>query len=335
MPQRNSTRVFNSGRGRVLSLALVVLTAASQHEPARAAYPEKPVTLIVPFAAGGANNAIARIIAQELTAVLGQSVVVDNRAGAGGALGSDMVAKSAPDGYTILIASSAHAINPSVHTQMPFNTLTDFAPVMQLTKEAPYVVIVGEAQPIRNIKDVIALAKTKSGAVSYASSGNGGAPHLAGALLGHMAGVELTHVPYKGGGPALVDVMRGEVTLYFASLTTALPQIKAGKVRAIAVSSASRSSHLPNVPTIVESGVPGFVIASWYGILAPAKTPQPIVDQLNAALTKVMASPAIQTRLAEQGEEANTGTPDAFNRYIAAETVKFAKIVEVARIPRE
>ena len=313
----------------------IVAIAALAASPSFAAYPEKPITLIVPFAAGGANNAIARIVAQELTSVLGQPVVVDNRAGAGGALGSDLVAKSAADGYTILIASSAHAINPSVHKQMPYNTLNDFATIMQVTKDAPYVVIVGDGQPIQNISDVIALAKAKPGSVSYASSGNGGAPHLAGALLGHLAGVELTHVPYKGGGPALVDVMRGEVTLYFASLTTALPQLKAGKVRAIAVSTAARSTNLPNVPTIAESGIPDFAISSWYGILAPAKTPPAIVAQLNAALAKVLALPAVQARLAEQGEEANIGTPEAFHQKIASEIAKYARIVDVAKIPRE
>ena len=313
----------------------IVAIAALAALPSFAAYPEKPITLIVPFAAGGANNAIARIVAQELTSVLGQPVVVDNRAGAGGALGSDLVAKSAADGYTILIASSAHAINPSVHKQMPYNTLNDFATIMQVTKDAPYVVIVGDGQPIKNIGDVIALAKAKPGSVSYASSGNGGAPHLAGALLGHLAGVELTHVPYKGGGPALVDVMRGEVTLYFASLTTALPQLKAGKVRAIAVSTAARSINLPNVPTIAESGIPDFAISSWYGILAPAKTPPAIVAQLNAALAKVLALPAVQARLAEQGEEANIGTPEAFHQKIASEIAKYARIVDIAKIPRE
>ena len=313
----------------------MLLVACALGTPAFAAYPDKPITLIVPFAAGGANNAIARILAQELSMVLGQSVVVDNRPGAGGALGSDLVAKSAPDGYTILISSSAHAINPSVHVRMPYNTLTDFAAVMQVTRVAPYVVIVGENQPVKTIMDVIALAKAKPGSVSYASSGNGGAPHLAGALLAHMAGVEMTHVPYKGGGPALIDIMRGEVTFYFASLTTALPQIKAGKVKAIAVSTATRSPDLPQVPTIAESGVPGFEIASWYGILAPAKTPPAIIDQLHAALTKVLALPSVQSRLAEQGEAPNIGTPDAFNRFIAAETAKFAKIVEIAKVPRE
>ena len=316
-------------------IAAMLLVACALGTPAFAAYPDKPITLIVPFAAGGANNAIARILAQELSMVLGQSVVVDNRPGAGGALGSDLVAKSAPDGYTILISSSAHAINPSVHVRMPYNTLTDFAAVMQVTRVAPYVVIVGENQPVKTIMDVIALAKAKPGSVSYASSGNGGAPHLAGALLAHMAGVEMTHVPYKGGGPALIDIMRGEVTFYFASLTTALPQIKAGKVKAIAVSTVTRSPDLPQVPTIAESGVPGFEIASWYGILVPAKTPPAIIDQLHAALTKVLALPSVQSRLAEQGEAPNIGTPDAFNRFIAAETAKFAKIVEIAKVPRE
>ena len=316
-------------------IAALLLVVCALGTPAFAAYPDKPITLIVPFAAGGANNAIARILAQELSIVLGQSVVVDNRPGAGGALGSDLVAKSAPDGYTILISSSAHAINPSVHVRMPYNTLTDFAAVMQVTRVAPYVVIVGENQPVKTIMDVIALAKAKPGSVSYASSGNGGAPHLAGALLAHMAGVEMTHVPYKGGGPALIDIMRGEVTFYFASLTTALPQIKAGKVKAIAVSTVTRSPDLPQVPTIAESGVPGFEIASWYGILVPAKTPPAIIDQLHAALTKVLALPSVQSRLAEQGEAPNIGTPDAFNRFIAAETAKFAKIVEIAKVPRE
>ena len=313
----------------------LVIIAALAASPSFAAYPEKPITLIVPFAAGGANNAIARIVAQELTSVLGQSVVVDNRAGAGGALGSDLVAKAAADGYTILIASSAHAINPSVHKQMPYNTLNDFATIKQVTKDAPYVVIVGDRQPIQTISDVIALAKAKPGSVSYASSGNGGAPHLAGALLGHLAGVELTHVPYKGGGPALVDVMRGEVTLYFASLTTALPQLKAGKVRAIAVSTAARSTNLPNVPTIAESGIPDFAISSWYGILAPAKTSPAIVAQLNAALAKVLALPTVQARLAEQGEEVNIGSPEAFHQKITSEIAKYARIVDVAKIPRE
>ena len=331
---KHSARFKSEHRLRlaVLTLAAATLSVAMK---AHAAYPEKPITLIVPFAAGGANNAIARIIAHEMTAALGQTVIVENRAGAGGALGSDLVAKSTPDGYTILIASSAHAINPSVHKQMPYNTLADFVPVMQVTKDAPYVVIVGDQQPIRTIADVIALARAKPGSVSYASSGNGGAPHLAGALLAHLAGVELTHVPYKGGGPALVDVMRGEVTLYFASLTTALPQLKSGKVRAIAVSTAARSPNLANVPTIAEAGVPGFAISSWYGILAPARTPPSVIATLNAALGRVLAVPEVKARLAEQGEESNVGTPEAFHQHIAAEVAKYARIVELARIPRE
>ena len=218
---------------------------------------------------------------------------------------------------------------------MPYNTLNDFATVMQVTKDAPYVVIVSDPLPIRNIGDVIAQAKSKPGSVSYASSGNGGAPHLAGALLAQLAGVELTHVPYKGGGPALVDVMRGEVTIYFASLATALPQLTAGKIRAIAVSTPARSPNLPNVATVAESGVPGFAISSWYGILAPAKTPPAIVAQLNAALAKVLAVPEVKARLADQGEEANVGTPEAFQQQITAEIAKYARIVEVAKIPRE
>ncbi|GAA4323122.1 tripartite tricarboxylate transporter substrate binding protein [Pigmentiphaga soli] len=300
---------------------------------AQAAYPDKPLTLILGYTPGGAADAVSRVIAQELGNELGQQVVVSNRPGGAGVLASDLVAKAAPDGYTLLLVSSANSVNNSIFTKLPYDPATAFAAVMQVTHEASYVMIVSPQSSIHTVADLVSYAKAQSGPISYASAGTGGGPHLAGALLASMAAVPMTHVPYKGGSPAMLDVMRGEVSFYFSSVPTALAQIRGGKVRAVAVSTAQRSTFLPGVPTVAESGMPGFSVSAWYGIVVPAKTPRAVVDKLNAALSKVVASPAVRSQLAEQGEQpAAAQTPEAFQRFMDAETKKYAKVVEIAGV---
>ena len=305
-----------------LLLGLVFALASAQ------SYPTKPIRLVVPFPPGGATDILARDVAQKLTEAWGQSVIVDNRPGAGGNIGSELVAKSAPDGYTLEMGTvGTHAINASLYAKMPYDHVKDFTPVI-LVAGVPNVLVVNPSVPANSVAELIAYAKANPGKLNFASSGNGTSIHLSGELFKVMAGVQITHIPYKGSTPALQDLLAGQVQMMFDNLPPSLPQIKAGKLRALAVTSLTRAPALPDVPTLSESGLPGFEASSWFGILAPAGTPAPIVAKLNAEIAKYLATPEAKEKLAKQGANAAGGTPDDFAKHIAAETAKWAKVVK-------
>lgn len=304
--------------------ACVALGASAQ------GYPNRPIRLVVPFPAGGTTDILARAVSQKLTEALGQAVVVDNRAGAGGNIGADLVAKSAPDGYTLLMGTvGTHAINPSLYSKMPYDHVKDFVPVV-LVAGVPNVLVVNPALPVNSVADLIKLAKDKPGTINFASSGSGTSIHLSGELFKTMAGVDMTHVPYKGSSPALTDLIGGQVQVMFDNLPSSLPQIKGGKLRAIAVTSMARAPALPGVPTINESGLPGFEASSWFGILAPAGTPAPIVARINAEVNKWLQSSDAREKLLAQGAEAAGGSPEQFGGYMRSETEKWAKVVKAS-----
>jgi tripartite-type tricarboxylate transporter receptor subunit TctC len=293
-------------------------------------YPNRAIRLVVPFPAAGTTDILARAAAQKLTEAFGQSVVVDNRPGAAGNIGSDLVAKSAPDGYTLLMGTvGTHAINPSLYSKMPYDHVKDFVPVV-LVAGVPNVLVVNPALPVNSVADLIKLAKDKPGQINFASSGSGTSIHLSGELFKTMAGVDMTHVPYKGSSPALIDLIGGQVQLMFDNLPSALPQIKAGKLRAIAVTSMKRAPVLPDIPTINESGLPGFEASSWFGVLAPAGTPPSIVAKINAEVNKWLQSADAREKLLGQGAEAAGGSPEQFANYIRAESEKWAKVVKAS-----
>ena len=290
-------------------------------------FPAKPIRLIVPFPAGGATDVVARTFGAKLSENLGQPVVVENRAGAGGNIGAEVVANSPPDGYTLLVCSPAEiAINVNLYRKIPFDPVRDFAPVT-LAASAPLILVVHPSLPVQSVKELIALAKARPGQIVYASSGTGGPQHLSGELLKMMAGIDMVHVPYKGGAPATTDLLGGHVQVFFAGLPPALPHIRAGKIRALAVTSAKRTAIYPSAPTMIESGLKGFVIDNWQGVLAPGKTPREIVTRLNAEIVKVLQSGDVKQRLFDQGTEPVASSPQQFESYIKSELDKYAKII--------
>ena len=291
-------------------------------------YPSRPVRLVVPFPAGGTTDILARAMAEKLSGALGQQFVVDNRPGAGGNIGSDIVAKSQPDGYTLLMGTvGTHAINPSLYPKMPYDHVKDFVPVV-LVAGVPNVLVVNPTVPAKTVAELIALAKEKPGTINFASSGNGTSIHLSGELFKLLAGVQIAHVPYKGSAPALTDLIGGQVQIMFDNLPSALPHIKGGKLRALAVTSSKRAPALPDLPTIAESGVAGFEASSWFGILAPAATPRDIVQRINAEANKALHAPDMREKLLAQGAEAVGNSPEFFADSIRTETVKWAKVVK-------
>jgi tripartite-type tricarboxylate transporter receptor subunit TctC len=318
-------------------LALLALGAACHASLAHAqdAWPAKPLRLVVPFAAGGTSDVLARTIGDKLQVVLKQTVVVENKAGAGGVIGADAVAKAAPDGYTILLGTIAsHAINPALQPKMPYNAATDFAPVI-LLGSISNVLLVGATQPYKNVADYIAAAKAKPGTIAFASAGQGSSQHMSGETFRLLAGVDITHVPYKGSAPAIQDVIAGQVQSSFETVTVAMPQIQAGKVRALAVTSAQRSSALPNVPTLQEAGVPGFDVASWQAFYAPAGTPPAIVQKLNHEIEKILAQPDVKARLDGLGLVHAANTPEQFAAFGKTELAKWTKVVKDGKVKPE
>jgi tripartite-type tricarboxylate transporter receptor subunit TctC len=307
--------------------ALYVSAAQGATTGGAPAYPAKPIRLIVPFAPGGGADIVARALGQKLTDDYRQPIVVDNRGGGTTVPPTEAVARAAPDGYTLLMATSAHVINPSFCAKLPYDTVRDFAPVTQVTSQA-YLLGVYPGVPAKSVKELIALAKAKPGQLNYGSGGNGNATHLGAELLKDMAGIDVVHVPYKGGGPALIALMSGEVAMLFSNVSFTLPQVKAGKVRALGVSSTKRSPVVPDLPSVAEAGVPGFEVTSWYGVLAPAKTPRPIVTSLRDEIVRALNAPDMKARLAADANEVVGSTPEAFGAYIAAEIPKWARIVK-------
>ncbi|MCC7080467.1 MAG: tripartite tricarboxylate transporter substrate binding protein [Burkholderiales bacterium] len=315
---------------------LVVLAAAALNGPFAGhalaqSYPSKPIRFIVPWPPGGGADIMSRTINQPLGEALGQQVIIDNRGGAAGNIGAELAAKSPPDGYTIVFAySGTHSINPHIYRKMPFKQ-SDFAPVIQLAS-VPQVVVVHPSLPVKSIRDLIAVAKARPGQLTYASSGNGAINHLAGELFKMKTGTDIVHVPYKGGGPAAVALLSGEVAMIFGEPASMMGYLKAGKLRAIAVTSAKRALSLPQLPTVAEAGVPGFDVTSWNGILVPAGTPPEIIARLNSELNKIIAAPAMRTRLIGLGYEPVGGPPEKFGALITSELAKWAPVVKAANI---
>ncbi|HWJ01507.1 MAG TPA: tripartite tricarboxylate transporter substrate binding protein [Burkholderiales bacterium] len=308
-------------------LAAVILAALSSVSVfAAEPYPVRPIRMIVGFAPGGGTDLTARPVAQKLSELLGQQVIVENRPGAAGNVATEQVAKSAPDGYTLLMGTiAALAINPSLYGNLRFDPETDLAPVIQVV-DATNVLALHPSVPAGSVKELIALAREKS--LLAGSSGIGATGHLAIELFNLMAGVKLVHVPYKGGGPAMGDLVGGQVNLIFATTASAIPHLKSGRIKGIAVTTAKRSALLPDVPTISESGLAGFDANNWYGLVVPAKTPRAIIDQLNAEVTKVLAMPDVKTTLFNQGLDPAPGTPEQFGAYIKSERAKWAKVIK-------
>lgn len=312
---------------RVLLLMAGILAAAAITAHAQQQYPSRPVRFIVPFSPGGASDTAARIVGQKLAERLGQQFVVDNRPGAGGTIGTELAVKAAPDGYTLLMASSTElAINPHIYPKLSYDTLRDFVPVA-LVASTPLILVVHPSLPARSPRELVALAKARPGQINYASSGNGSTVHLAGEMLQRAADMRMTHVPHKGSAPAVTSVMNGESQLMLPAMPAALPQARAGKLRALAVTSAKRVAAASDLPTLVESGYPAMEIVIWNGVVAPARTPAEITARLSAEIAAVLALPDIVQGFAKQGAEVTPGGAAAFGGYIKSEFAKFAKIV--------
>jgi len=298
-------------------------------------YPNKPLRLIVPFPPGGGNDILARSVGQRLAEAVGQQIIVDNRGGAGGLIGAELAAKAVPDGYTIFLASIGNlAFMPALHAKLPYDPVRDFAPVTLLATSA-FVLVVNPSLPAKSVRELIALAKARPGQLNYASAGQGSSLHLTGEIFKLATNTDLVHVPYKGGAPALTDLIAGQVQIMFATTPGTLPHVRTGKLRALGVSGSKRSVAAPEVPTIAEGGVPGFEVLNWYGIVAPGKTPAAIVQRLNGELVMILKAPEMIESLGTQGLEAAGGTPEKFGAFIKSEIAKYAKVVKAAGIRAE
>lgn len=319
---------------RVLIVAVGLLSADACLAQKGGGYPSRPVRLVVPFAPGGTNDAIARIVAEKLAARLGQPFVVDNRGGANMVLGSEIVSRANADGHTIVIVGAGHSVNPSLRKRLPYDTLRDFAPI-GLVAKGPYVMVVHPSVPAKTVGEFISWVKARPGEVNYASTGSGSPPHLAAELFKAAAGIDMQHIPYKGGGAVLPDLLGGRVSLFFGSVSTLKPQVQAGRLRAIAVTTTKRSPAMPELPTFIESGVKGYEVTGWYGLLAPGKTPSATVDRLNRELSQVLNDADARKRLARRGLEPAPGTAAEFAALIRSEIPKWAKVMRTAGVRPE
>jgi len=305
-----------------IALALPAGIAAAQN------YPNKPIRMVSPFAAGGGVDFTARLVGQRITEGIGQTVIVENRAGAGGVIGTEVVARAAPDGYTLLLGSAGPlTILPGLSAKLPYDPLKDLAPITLVTS-MPFVLVVHPSLPVKNVKELLALARAKPGQLNFASPGNGSTTHLAAELLKTSANVDMVHVPYKGVAPAVTDLLAGQVQFMSGDLSTVMPQVRAGKLRALAVTSAKRSSQVPELPTVAEGGVPGFDASGWFGVLAPAATPVEIVTRLNAVIVKGISTPDARERLASLGGDVVGGTPAEFAAFMRADLAKWTKLIK-------
>lgn len=321
-------KLFTLVTRMLIAAALVVFaTSAVAQQP----FPTKPIRLIVPFPPGGSTTVVARLLGQKLTEAWGQPVIVDNRPGGNGVIGSEELIKSAPDGHTLLLVVSTHAINPGVMRSLPYDTVKDFAAVAPLYS-FELVLVAHPSVPANNLREFIALAKSKPGQIRYASGDNGGLTHLASEMLNNVAGVNIQNIPYKGSGPALTDTVAGHVESYFSSPTAALQFIKAGRLKAFAISGKSRSSALPEVPTFAESGLPTFDASAWCGILAPAATPKEIINKLSTEIARIISTPDFKQQLVSQGLEPFVSSPDQFGALIRSDIAKFDRIIKTANI---
>lgn len=326
-------RRSNLNLSTILQAAILALGLASGSAMAQA-WPSRPISLIVPFPAGGTTDVLARAVGLELSRSLGQPVIVESKPGAGSTLGADYVAKAKPDGYTLLMGAVHHTIATSVYRKLPYDFQKDFAPVSTVAL-VPNVLVVNPNVPAKNVKELLALAKAEPGKLTFGSNGNGTGQHLIGAQFESMGGVQLLHVPYKGSGPLTTDLLGGQITMSFDTITPVLPQIKAGKLRALAVTTATRSRALPDVPTLDESGLKGFNLGTWFGVLAPAATPRDIVTRLNAEIVKIVNSPEFRKKMDDIGAEPIGNTPAQMARQIKDDTERFAKLVKEAKVSIE
>jgi tripartite-type tricarboxylate transporter receptor subunit TctC len=321
------TRFLHAVMGMAMAACALASPAGAQTP---AAYPTRPVRLVVPFPPGGPLDIVGRAIAQKLGDAWGQSVVVDNRPGAGGNIGAELVAKAAPDGYTVLMgALSTHAVNPSLYAKMPYDAIRDFAPIT-LVAITPNVLVVNASLPVNSAREFVAYAKANSGKLAFGSGSNGSAGHLAGELFKVDTATDIVHVPYKGGAPATQALLAGDTQFMFDNLANATPQVKAGKLKALAVTTAQRSKLAPDLPTMAEAGLPGFDISTWFGLLAPAGTPPEVIAKWNAGVTTILNSPEMRERLTAQGAEAAPTTPGEFAAFIQSEIPKYARIVRIS-----
>jgi len=313
-----------------------ILAAGTAPTPARAqAWPTKPIHIVIAQAPGSASDFISRIVGNGLSAGLGQPVVIDAKPGAGGALGTEIAARSAPDGYTLFMGNnSTHGANPAVYAKLPYDAVKDFAPI-SFVGSVPYVLVVDPKLPVKTVQEFVALVKSRPGKMNYASAGNGSTHHFCGELLKSMSGIDILHIPYKGSGPGIAALLGGDVSMMFSNVADIGTQVKAGKVKALAVTATKRAATLPEVPTMGEAGLEGFVITSWFGLMAPAGTPAPIIARLNAEAHKVLASAEVKARLGAQGLELAPGTPEQLAAHIKSEIANFTRIARSAGIHAE
>ncbi|PRD65371.1 Bug family tripartite tricarboxylate transporter substrate binding protein [Malikia granosa] len=324
---KTTMHTINRRQLLALSASTVVLPAFAQSK-----YPSKPVTILVPFAAGGTTDILGRLIGRHLATRLGGSVIIDNKPGAGGGVGASMVAKAAGDGHTLLMGTiGTHAINQYLYKKLAYDPFKDFAPV-SLVAMVPNVLVVHPSQPFKTVKEMIAYAKANPGKLNYASAGNGTSIHLSGAMFEQMAQVDMVHVPYKGSAPAVADLLAGQTNCMFDNLPSSMPHIKSGALRAIAVTSGQRFPALPHVPTIAESGLPGYDATSWFGLWAPASTPADLVARLNQEINKILSLPEVKQTMLDQGAEAAPDTPQQFAAFIQSEAAKWSKVVKAANV---
>jgi tripartite-type tricarboxylate transporter receptor subunit TctC len=324
---------------RIAAFALVTASSVAMGSSAMVsaqgdAYPVKPVRFMVGQAPGGATDIIGRMVAQKMTEVLGQNVIIENRTGAAGSIAATLVSKSPPDGYTILLVSSSYSINPSLYSNLPFDPQKDLVAVTLLA-QAPFLLVVHPSLPTKTVHDLIGLAKAKPGTLNYGSGGNGSSGHLAAALFENLVGLKLVHIPYKGAGPALVDAVAGQIDFMFGSVLSSTPYVKQQRLRVLAVTSAKRSSALPQVPTVAEAGVPGYSTTTWYGLLAPAGTRASIIERLSAAAQKTMSSSDLRNRMLNDGAEPEGSSPVEFQKHLGTEIAKWRKVVKAAGMTAE
>ncbi|MEQ1772276.1 MAG: tripartite tricarboxylate transporter substrate binding protein [Burkholderiales bacterium] len=311
-------------------MSVVIGAAAAHAQP----FPTRPVRLVVPYPPGGANDTVARLLSPKVSEQLGQQFVVDNRGGGNTIIGSELVAKAAPDGYTLLIVAAGHAVNPALYPKLPYDTARDFAQVV-LVGDGAYVLVAHPSVGVSTVSELIAAAKVKPGQMVYASSSIGNLTHLAAELFNSLAGVKMLHVPYKGGGPAMIDLLGGRVAVFFSTVAVARPHISSGRIKGLGVTTGKRSAALPNLPTIAEAGLPGYDVSGWYGVVAPAKTPRAVIDRINSVTRVALRQPDIKDKLLSVGVEATDATAEQFDKLVRAELVKWDKVVKPLGITPE
>ena len=315
-------------------LYAIAFAAVTTTQALAQSYPAKPIKIVVPYPPGGFNDTLGRTLAAKFTEAWGQPAIVENKPGANTLIGSDFVAKSPPDGYTLLIVAFPFAVTPSLIKNMPYDTVSDFAPVI-LAATSPNLLVVNPQLPVKSVSELVALAKSKPNSLSYASTGNGSSNHISMELFKTLAGVDIVHIPYKGSAPAVTDLLGGQVQLMFDNVPNVLPQVKAGRLRALATSGAKRTPLSPEVPTVAEAGVPGYELTVWFGLVVPAGTPRTIVQKLNAEVVRILAMPDVRERFMAQGVEPLGSTPEQFGEHIRSQMAKWAKVVQDAGVKAE